>query len=103
MRSGRGKKGFLRSETSLIQIIGGAAGNVDGQVIMYADNITDSMRRAIHETNRRRGAQQEWNAEHGIDPQTVRKRVSDILELVQSEVPAADRRRREVQRRAPID
>src|SRR5918996_1551502 len=93
MRSGRGKKGFLRSETSLIQIIGRAARNVDGQVVMYADNITDSMQRAIHETNRRRQAQHEWNAENGIDPQTVRKRVSDILELVQSNVPAAERRR----------
>jgi excinuclease ABC subunit B len=97
------KEGFLRSETSLIQIIGRAARNVDGQVIMYADNITNSMQRAIHETNRRRQAQQEWNAEQGIDPQTVRKRVSDILELVQSDAPAADRRRREVDRRAPID
>jgi len=97
------KEGFLRSETSLIQIIGRAARNVDGQVIMYADNITDSMKRAIHETNRRRRAQEEWNADHGIDPQTVRKRVSDILELVQTAVPAADRRRREVERRAPID
>ncbi|HEY6634305.1 MAG TPA: excinuclease ABC subunit UvrB [Acidimicrobiia bacterium] len=97
------KEGFLRSQTSLIQIIGRAARNVDGQVIMYADNITESMRRAIHETNRRRQAQEEWNQEHGIDPQTVRKRVSDILELVQSEAPSADRRRREVQRRAPID
>jgi excinuclease ABC subunit B len=97
------KEGFLRSQTSLIQIIGRAARNVDGQVIMYADNITESMRRAIHETNRRRRAQEEWNREHGIDPQTVRKRVSDILELVQSEAPSADRRRREVQRRAPID
>jgi len=97
------KEGFLRSETSLIQIIGRAARNVDGQVVMYADNITDSMKRAIHETNRRRLRQQEWNEEHGIDPQTVRKRVSDILELVQSDVPAADRRRRDVQRRAPID
>jgi len=97
------KEGFLRSETSLIQIIGRAARNVDGQVVMYADNITDSMKRAIHETNRRRRAQEEWNEEHGIDPQTIRKRVSDILELVQTETPAADRRRREVQRRAPID
>jgi excinuclease ABC subunit B len=98
------KEGFLRSETSLIQIIGRAARNVEGQVVMYADNITDSMERAIHETNRRREAQQEWNAAHGIDPQTVRKRVSDILELVQSpDAPAADRRRREVERRAPID
>jgi len=97
------KEGFLRSETSLIQIIGRAARNVDGQVIMYADNITDSMQRAIYETNRRRQAQQEWNAEHGIDPQTVRKRVSDILELVQTNAPSADRRKREVERRAPID
>jgi excinuclease ABC subunit B len=97
------KEGFLRSETSLIQIIGRAARNVDGQVVMYADNITDSMQRAIYETNRRRRLQQEWNEEHGIDPQTVRKRVSDILELVQSDAPGADRRRREVERRAPID
>ena len=97
------KEGFLRSETSLIQIIGRAARNVDGQVVMYADNITDSMKRAIHETNRRRQAQREWNEEHGIDPQTVRKRVSDILELVQTQAPAADRRRRETERRAPID
>ena len=97
------KEGFLRSETSLIQIIGRAARNVDGQVIMYADNVTKSMKRAISETNRRRRLQQGWNADHGIDPQTVRKRVSDILELVQSEAPAADRRRREIQRRAPVD
>ncbi|MGH8946192.1 MAG: excinuclease ABC subunit UvrB [Acidimicrobiia bacterium] len=97
------KEGFLRSETSLIQIIGRAARNVDGQVIMYADNVTKSMKRAISETNRRRLLQQGWNAEHGIDPQTVRKRVSDILELVQTEAPAADRRRREIQRRAPVD
>ncbi len=97
------KEGFLRSETSLIQIIGRAARNVDGQVVMYADNITDSMQRAIYETNRRRQAQQEWNEDHGIDPQTVRKRVSDILELVQADRPAGERRRREVERRAPID
>jgi len=98
------KEGFLRSETSLIQIIGRAARNVDGQVVMYADHVTDSMKRAINETNRRRRRQREWNEEHGIDPQTVRKRVSDILELVQTEAaPAADRRRREVERRAPID
>jgi excinuclease ABC subunit B len=97
------KEGFLRSKTSLIQIIGRAARNVDGQVIMYADNITDSMQKAIHETNRRRQLQQEWKLEHGIDPQTVRKRVSDILELVQTEAPAADRRRRDVERRPPLD
>jgi excinuclease ABC subunit B len=97
------KEGFLRSETSLIQIIGRAARNVDGQVVMYADNVTESMKRAINETNRRRQAQSEWNDEHGIDPQTVRKRVSDILELVQSEAPKGDRRRREVEPRRPID
>ncbi len=89
------KEGFLRSETSLIQIIGRAARNVDGQVIMYADQVTDSMQRAIGETNRRRRLQVRYNEEHGIDPHTVRKRVSDILELIQSEAPAADRRRRE--------
>jgi len=61
------------------------------------------MKKAIYETNRRRELQREWNEEHGIDPQTIRKKVSDILELVQSETPAGDRRRREVDRRAPID
>ncbi|HEY5889996.1 MAG TPA: excinuclease ABC subunit UvrB [Acidimicrobiia bacterium] len=97
------KEGFLRSATSLIQIIGRAARNVDGQVVMYADNITDSMKKAIYETNRRRETQREWNEAHGIDPTTVRKRVSDILELVQSERPAGERRRRETERRAPIN
>jgi excinuclease ABC subunit B len=97
------KEGFLRSETSLIQIIGRAARNVDGQVVMYADDVTASMKRAINETNRRRRAQSVWNEEHGIDPQTVRKRVSDILELVQTEAPKGDRRRREVEARKPLD
>ncbi|HVL90116.1 MAG TPA: excinuclease ABC subunit UvrB [Actinomycetota bacterium] len=73
------KEGFLRSETSLIQTIGRAARNVGGQVIMYADQITDSMRRALEETARRRAKQIAYNAEHGIDPQTIRKKVSDIL------------------------
>jgi excinuclease ABC subunit B len=73
------KEGFLRSETSLIQTIGRAARNVDGRVIMYADQMTDSMRRAINETQRRRGAQQRYNAENGINPQTIRKAVTDIL------------------------
>jgi excinuclease ABC subunit B len=73
------KEGFLRSQTSLIQMIGRAARNVDGQVIMYADNVTDSMRKAISETQRRRGLQQIYNQEHGIDPKTIRKAVTDIL------------------------
>jgi excinuclease ABC subunit B len=97
------KEGFLRSETSLIQIIGRAARNVEGQVVMYADQVTDSMMRAISETNRRRVLQKEYNEEHGIDPQTVRKKVSDILQLVQSEAAPGDRRRREVAQRRPLD
>jgi excinuclease ABC subunit B len=73
------KEGFLRSETSLIQTTGRAARNVDGQVIMYADTVTDSMKRAIGETQRRRQLQIAYNAEHGIEPQTIRKAVNDIL------------------------
>ncbi|MEY2453966.1 MAG: excinuclease subunit [Acidimicrobiaceae bacterium] len=73
------KEGFLRSETSLIQMIGRAARNVEGEVIMYADNVTASMQKAISETNRRRGVQEQYNIEHGIDPQTIRKAVTDIL------------------------
>ena len=73
------KEGFLRSETSLIQTIGRAARNVDGKVLMYADTVTDSMKRAISETQRRRKIQMEFNQEHGIDPQTIRRKVSDIL------------------------
>jgi excinuclease ABC subunit B len=76
------KEGFLRSATSLIQMIGRAARNVDGQVVMYADRLTDSMRHAISETNRRRKKQLEYNLEHGIDPQTIRKKVTDILEMI---------------------
>ena len=76
------KEGFLRSATSLIQMIGRAARNVEGQVVMYADQMTDSMRHAISETNRRRKRQVEYNEEHGIDPQTIRKKVTDILEMV---------------------
>ncbi len=87
------KQGFLRSETSLIQIMGRAARNVDGQVVMYADSITKSMESAIGETNRRRTRQMEYNTKHGIDPQTIRKRITDILELVASQAPAVERRK----------
>ncbi len=81
------KEGFLRSETSLIQTIGRAARNVDGRVVMYADQITDSMTKAISETNRRRGLQIAYNEEHGINPQTIRKAVTDILAMIR---PAAE-------------
>ncbi len=74
------KEGFLRSETSLIQTMGRAARHVSGKVIMYADNITDSMRRAIDETNRRRRAQVEYNEKHGITPTTIVKAVRDLIE-----------------------
>jgi excinuclease ABC subunit B len=91
------KEGFLRSETSLIQTIGRAARNVEGQVIMYADQVTPSMQKAISETNRRRKLQQEYNEEHGIDPQTIRKAVTDILEYLRpstgAPVPEKERRR----------
>jgi excinuclease ABC subunit B len=96
------KEGFLRSETSLIQTIGRAARNVDGTVLMYADDVTDSMRIAISETQRRRMIQEAYNREHDIDPQTVRKRVHDIL-LAIEEDPAkrATSPRKERRKRAP--
>ena len=75
------KEGFLRSETSLIQTIGRAARNVDGHVIMYADTITDSMHRAISETERRRAIQMQYNEEHGITPQTIKKAVRDLISI----------------------
>jgi excinuclease ABC subunit B len=78
------KEGFLRSETSLIQTIGRAARNVKGQVIMYADELTDSMRRALYETNRRRELQLDFNLEHDIDPQTIRKKVGDIIQIARA-------------------
>ena len=75
------KEGFLRSEISLVQIIGRAARNSDGRVIMYADTITDSMRKAIDETNRRRKIQQEYNTKNGITPQTIKKAVRDLISI----------------------
>lgn len=74
------KEGFLRSETSLVQTVGRAARNVEGKVIMYADGITDSMRKAINETNRRRKVQMDYNETHGIEPKSIIKAVRDIIE-----------------------
>jgi len=73
------KEGFLRSETSLIQTIGRCARNVSGQVIMYAENVTDSIRTAIRETDRRRRIQQEFNEIHGVEPESIRKKIFERL------------------------
>ncbi len=80
------KEGFLRSESALVQNIGRAARHVEGQVIMYADRVTDSMRRAIDETNRRRAVQQAYNEEHGIEPQQIVKEIRDLTEAVRRQV-----------------
>ncbi|MDX6273819.1 MAG: excinuclease subunit, partial [Frankiales bacterium] len=79
------KEGFLRSGTSLIQTIGRAARNVSGQVVMYADTVTDSMKKAIDETNRRRAKQVAYNVERGVDPQPLRKKIADITDLIARE------------------
>jgi excinuclease ABC subunit B len=101
------KEGFLRSETSLIQTIGRAARNVDGTVLMYADEVTDSMRAAISETQRRRKIQMAFNREHRIDPQSIRKKVSDILLTMAVEgrdtAPKRERRRRSSRPEMPTE
>ncbi len=88
------KEGFLRSETSLIQTIGRAARNVRGKVVLYADEVTDSMRRAIAETERRRRIQLEYNREHGITPETVKKAVQEFMPELRQERPEAKAPRR---------
>ncbi len=100
------KEGFLRSASSLIQTMGRAARNVDGMVVLYADTVTDSMREAVSVTQRRRERQIAYNLEHGIDPQTIRKSVTDILERLRGSgdggVARAGRSRAEVRRNAAV-
>jgi excinuclease ABC subunit B len=103
------KEGFLRSETSLIQTIGRAARNVEGTVLMYADSVTDSMKTALSETQRRRQIQMAYNVEHGIDPQTIRKDVTDILLSLRGEgaptatTPKKERRKKAARPDMPSD
>jgi len=78
------KEGFLRSERSLIQTIGRAARNTEGKVIMYADELTESMEKAITETNRRRGIQEKYNEEHGIKPKTIKKEIREAIKATYS-------------------
>ena len=97
------KEGFLRSETSLVQTIGRAARNVDGRVIMYADAITESMQTAITETNRRRKLQQAYNTEHGIEPQTIRSAIRELMEVTRTPDASADAGMDEEEKRMAID
>ena len=97
------KEGFLRSETSLIQTVGRAARNVNGHVIMYADTVTGSMRGAINETNRRRDIQKRYNELHGITPESVRKKVADVIEIGKKAKPEKDKKLSRLEREKLIE
>jgi excinuclease ABC subunit B len=92
------KEGFLRAERSLIQTIGRAARNLNGRAILYADQMTESMKKAIDETNRRREKQMEHNAAHGITPRSIVKQVRDLIDGVYSEKAAKEQEKQELQR-----